>query len=478
MSSSSYRRSILPKVNEPLPRSVPSPIIQDAVNEAENNIQAPWELTLLAAIGAIAIPIQGLFDVRKPSGQIVPISLMMLSIADSGERKSTVENVFFNPIREFQKKQSESYESQLKAWKSRSKIWAEKQKVILRQIRKLAANGCDSDVEEKRLVEHEHARPVKPKQFKMIYEDTTPEALFSGLHENLPTAGLISSEGGALLNGRALGDLSKLNAIWSGDAISVDRKTSPSFELVGARLTTSVMVQSSALNEYLNRCGDKSRGSGLWARFLVCRPESTQGSRLMKNETMSWEHCNRFAARMDELLEQNVVLLEEPDRKRQTLSFTLEASRWWLNIYNDIEYQIRERGRFDKAGDHASKLADNIARVAALVHVFERSGGEIPLSALLFAVDFCLWCSDHFYNTFVPPEQWETDADLLYNWLLEKRKNKGLRWLSKTYIRQHCPNKIREINRLNEALEVLWERKKIDFDNRGRTQGISIRFAY
>ena len=66
--------------------------------------------------------------------------------------------------------------------------------------------------------------PAKPKEFKVLYEDSTSEALFHGMYENLSTAGLISSEGAGVLEGRAFNDLSKQNAIWSGDSITIDRK--------------------------------------------------------------------------------------------------------------------------------------------------------------------------------------------------------------------------------------------------------------
>lgn len=475
MSHHAYRRSVLRGIDRPLPKYVPFPLLQDAINEVENNIQAPWALNLLAALGAIAIPIQGLFDVRKPTGQMVPTSIMMLSIANSGERKSTVENVFFNSIREFQGKQKSVYEAELKTWNSKFKIWKEKNKIIVKKISKLAAENCDSEAEELRLIEHELERPVKPKQFKLLYEDTTPEALFSGLHENLPSAGLISSEGDVLLNGRALADLSKLNAIWSGDVISVDRKTTMSFELEGARLTTSVMIQEHAFNKYLRRCGENSRGSGLWARFLVCFPESTQGFRTIKNETLSWEHCTKFSARMDELLAENTALLVQPNRKRQVIEFCPEAGELWLDVYNEIESEIREGGRFEKAGDHASKLADNIARVAALIHVFEGCSGGISLPALQFAADFCLWCSDQFYRIFIPPEQSEVDADELYAWLL-RYWDDGKDWIPKTFVRQRCPNKLRDKDRLNLALEVLWRRRQIGYFYQGKMRCISLHF--
>lgn len=63
------------------------PLLDAAINEAQANIQAPRGLIQNAALTAISVVLQGLVDVRKPNGQVAPTSLMLLAIADSGERK-------------------------------------------------------------------------------------------------------------------------------------------------------------------------------------------------------------------------------------------------------------------------------------------------------------------------------------------------------------------------------------------------------
>lgn len=307
---------------------------------------------------------------------------------------------------------------------------------------------------------HQKNQPVEPKEFKLLYEDSTSEALFLGLHENLPTAGLTSSEGGGILGGRVLNDLSKMNAIWSGDSITVDRKTAKSFVLNEARLTVSVMAQESAVSDYMKRRGETSRGAGLWARFLVCHPLSTQGFRVPLNATASWEHRDLFVERLTELLQQNVVLLEEPTQKKQVIEFSAEASDRWHEIVNAIEMAIRPSGQFEGAGDHASKLADNIARVAALFHYFEKLEGNIALSTLNTAIYFCESCSDDFLKLFMPPAQEQLDACELDNWL-NRFRNSGNHLVRKNHLLQHGLYKLRKQDRLDRALEVLRNNERI-----------------
>lgn len=235
------------------------PLLDAAINEAQANIQAPRGLIQNAALTAISVVLQGLVDVRKPNGQVAPTSLMLLAIADSGERKSTVENVFLKPIRAFQAKQGEEVKESQSMWKVKYDTWMVRRNGVLKAITKKASKGLSADEEEKVLLALEKEAPAKPKEFKILYEDSTSEALFHGMYGNLPPAGLISSEGGGVLEGRAFNDLSKQNAIWSGDSITIDRKTAESFKLVGARLTVSLMVQESVFSKYMAHKGGVSR---------------------------------------------------------------------------------------------------------------------------------------------------------------------------------------------------------------------------
>lgn len=439
---------------------MPSSLLKRAADEVQTNIQAPLGLILSSALTAIAVASQGLIDVRKPNGQVVPTSLMLLAIADSGERKSTVENIFLGPVRDFQRQQGSVYQDQMQQWQLRHDIWKALRKTLLKEITKKSIQGQPTQDEEQRMSAHEVSEPLRPKEFKLLYEDSTSEALFFGLYQNLPTAGLTSSEGGGVLGGRAFNDLSKMNSIWSGDAISVERKTTQSFVLNEARLTVSIMAQVSAVDSYMARRGEMARGSGLWARFLVCHPQSTQGSRISHSNTQSQEHCGNFTLRLTELLQQNVKLLRQPAFEKEVVEFTLEASERWIKIANQIEMDILPGYQFEGAGDHASKLADNIARVAALFHYFEKLDGGISLETLNAAVEFCASCSTDFLALFMPPTQQSLDADELDNWL-NRFRSSGQRSVRKNDIRQRCPAKLRDSGRLDRALDALLATSKV-----------------
>lgn len=452
------KKPLLPPINADFPTRSPFPLFNAVSEEVENNVQAPRPLIVFSLLTAISVSVQGLFDVRKPNGQVVPASLLLLAIAESGERKSSLENVFLDPIREFQRSYEVIWTERFLEWEVQNKIWQVKNKALLKKLSLLTAKmHCSKDVELE-LGRCQRSRPIKPRQFKMLYDDSTSEALFHGLHENLSSAGLISSEGG--LKGRAFNDLSKQSAMWSGDPVVVDRKAAESYELHGARLTVSTMTQPSAFQLYMSSHGQSARGSGLWARFLVCYPESTQGSRVIKNLTTSWCYVSHYKCRIEELLNKNLELLSDSGKKREVVVFSPGAKELWLDVHNEIELEISSRGRFFEAGDLASKLTDNIARVAAILHVFEGDVGDVSLKALEFSIDFCTWCSDEFYRLFMPPKELDVDVARLLEWLDSKR-HMGIVSVRKNEIMQYGPRSLRVKRRLDSCLEELVYRGEV-----------------
>jgi len=427
------------------------PLLDAAINEAQANIQAPRGLIQNAALTAISAVLQGHVDVRKPNGQVGPTSLMLLAIADSGERKSTVENVFLKPIRAFQAKQCEEVRESQLVWKIKYDTWTVRRNGVLKSITKKALKGLPADEEERVLLALEKEAPAKPKEFKVLYEDSTSEALFHGMYENLSTAGLISSEGGGVLEGRAFNDLSKQNAIWSGDSITIDRKTAESFELVGARLTVSLMVQESVFLKYMAHKGEESRGSGLWARFLICRPASTQGTRYVSTQVPSWYHQTQFASRLEHFLEMGLICFRGNKKEKEVIGFDSEAARLWVEIANDIESRMCAGGILYGLGDHGSKLVEVISRLAALLHCFEGFEGDISMSTLQAATDLAKWYSNDFIKLFGENSK-ENDEEQELNCWLDNFRKVGKRFVKKNYILQCGPGRFRKKAALEHVL--------------------------
>ena len=123
-----YPRHLLPTRGQEFPECSHLPMLSAATTEAQNNIQAPGPLIFTSALAAISIAQQALIDVKKPSGQIVPSSFMLMIIGSSGERKSTTDNVFTKEIRDFERRQKEEHRNKLQKWSVKHEIWETQKK--------------------------------------------------------------------------------------------------------------------------------------------------------------------------------------------------------------------------------------------------------------------------------------------------------------------------------------------------------------
>lgn len=78
--------------------------IRDAILEVQHNLKAPDALIAGSFLTAMSIASQGDVDVELPTGQLRPVSLDVLVIADSGERKSATDSIVGAPIYEHDEK--------------------------------------------------------------------------------------------------------------------------------------------------------------------------------------------------------------------------------------------------------------------------------------------------------------------------------------------------------------------------------------
>ena len=307
--------------------------------------------------------------------------------------------------------------------------------------------------------DHLQNEPKAPEQFKMLYEDTTREAFFTGLNNSFSSAGLVSAEGGGLIRSGMFNDIAKLNSLWSGEKVTIDTKTAGSFGLEGVRATVSVMVQPDVLTSYLEVKGELSRASGLWARSLIFEPVSLQGCRVIKKCSSGTEKVDAFSNRLSELLEESLSL-KKTGFKRKVIKFSADAGDLLCDFAQSIENLIRPGSTYELAGDHASKLPENVSRVAALIHNFEGFSGDISVATTEDAIAICMESSEFFMERFVPPPQVDLDAHSLNEMLNDRYRYPGVgrcsvRYIHKNHVRQRCPNKLRGGGRFDIALDRL-----------------------
>ena len=214
----------------PYPVDALPELTRQAVEEVQTFVQAPVELVAASALTALSIAGQQLADVRRDNGLCGPVSLFLLSVAESGERKSSVDGHFMQPIRERERVSREASTGEIANHAAAMTAWEANREAAAGKLKRAATDGKDLNAPTADLANVEGGKPTPPRVPRWLYADCTYEKLTRNLASNWPAAAIVSSEGGAVLGGHSLGKdsamrtMSAINELWSGSPLTIDRQ--------------------------------------------------------------------------------------------------------------------------------------------------------------------------------------------------------------------------------------------------------------
>lgn len=429
-------------------------LINYCVGEIARNIQAPSELINATALAAMATALQGVIDVESPDGRVIPTSLYILIRGLSGERKSAVYNKLFKQLKINEQAEIEDYSKRKLQTELATKIWKKKVGAIENKIGKLTIKNQSTKDLETALADLYEKKPKEPKCFTVLYDDVTPEALVYEMSERSKYAALVSSEGASILGGAMFKSFAKLNSLWGGETIKIDRKSSGTNLLEDGRLSMCIMVQPEVQDRYIKSDNGSQRSSGLWARFLLVDPVSQIGNRPSNMAPATWTYTERFGERLADFYHE-AKSIHDGCKPRYIMKMSPEASSRFVMLSNGIEADSAPGRHFHGFSDHSSKLAENMLRYAALYQAVQFGvKSPITLSSLETAISFCATASSNFMKVFHAPSEFERDCKQLHDWLCQIRIS-GKRYLRKTYILKYGPGRLRRVDRLDSCLYEL-----------------------
>lgn len=431
-------------------------IVKDAAEEVWKNTQAPDALIGMEFLTDMAVPVQGLYDVRLPTGQVRPLSLNSLVVAESGERKTGVHNLVAEPLYAFDAGRIKKYETDVHQYELENRIWKSVDAGLRRQITKLTQEGQPIDDLCRQLSELAVNKPVKPRARRIMRQNATERAIMDALEGDGESIAFISDEGEIIIKGGALNQTGTLNKAWDGAAmLTLDRSDGVSVVVCNPRVTVSYMVQRQVLKELLDRRGDVMRGSGHWARYLIGCPASTQGTRYTYHLDKEWRHLPKFHERMRELLDEFGRRVDAGVIERTTLEFCDDAIPRWIEMTNYTESMLQPWGYLHDIKDFASKALEIAARVAALLHVFSKQEGKISVDTLNRAIKIVEWHLHEFKRIFSPATvpQEHRDAQVIEHYLFVNYWCRKFNFAQKNLVLRNGP--VRPASRLDAALECL-----------------------
>lgn len=271
-------------------------------------------------------------------------------------------------------------------------------------------------------------------------------------------------------------NLAMLNQLWDGASLPVERRTSESFTVRSARLTMALQVQESTLRSFFDSTKGLARGTGFLARFLVCWPRSTQGTRNFTEAPANWPGLAVFNERLAAILNSPVPM--DPDFALTPVMLTLapDAKAAWVAFHDAIEAELVTGGALHDVRDVASKTADNAARLAALFHTFSGSIGPIDLDAIESASRITAWHlheARRFLGELAMPPELANPARL-EAWMLDYCHRAGTDSVPTREIQRCGPNGLRDKAVICSAIKELTELGRAKLVTDGKKKSVHI----
>ncbi|MBW2186924.1 MAG: DUF3987 domain-containing protein [Deltaproteobacteria bacterium] len=459
--------------------SLPS-IIGDAIRSYSEYGQQPLSIIANSALANVSLGCQCHCDVARDSKLTGPISLFFLSVAESGERKSTVDKEFGIEAREWLKEQQHKAREKLKEVLPLVKGWDAIEAGLLNQLK---GKTADKTKVQEELNQHYLIKPELPKQPELFLSDTNQASLMNEIMNNsLYGCSLWDDEGGNIVGGNgttgenATAFFSVTNKFWDGSPTKQSR-TGGNRHVEGRRLTANIMIQQAVAQQLIHGNKGLSRGCGLLARFLITKPASTIGFRpyQIPNDMPA---LREFGNRTVELLNHSPSVDEYDRLDLPLLRLDKGAYNVWCDFYNGTENTLKPYGEFAGIKDVASKIADNAARIAANLHVFQFGvAGEISAETMMRASNIAMYHLTEARRAYgmvggESPEQ--ENANKLLDWL----ERKGFEPVTKSHIMQFGPNSTRDKATLDASLQILISHGIVRQVKKGNAQIVEVNPEY
>lgn len=378
-----------------LPPADPFPVdalgvLGAAATAIQDRVQAPLAICGQSVLGAASLALQGHADVVLPigPGQSRPIGSSLITVGESGERKSECDRQALWPIRAREKALREKYDFDLPDYLNDKAAWDRAREHALK-----AGKGDKAKIRAE--LEALGSAPTAPLTPMLTADEPTIEGLHKLFATGSPSLGLFTAEGGRFIGGHGMADDAKLrtatslSTLWDGEPIRRVRAGEATTMLPGRRLALHLMVQSAVGNILL--ADDLLAGQGLLSRLLVSAPDSTVGTRFYRQEREDSERqIRRYGARILNVLEAPLPLAvgKANELEPRGLPLSDRACDIWRRFADYVEQEISANGRLEAVRSLANKLAEHAARLAAvLTLVNDLDAGEVSVEAMAAGIE-------------------------------------------------------------------------------------------
>ena len=359
-----------PDEGAPYPVDALPPLLMAAVEAIADMTQCDPAIAAGSVLGAASLAVMAHADVVLPHGAVVPTSLYLVTLAESGDRKSAADDLAMAAVREAEVTGQEVRRAQWGDHCCAKEAWQAAKADLVKTHRK---DRAKLEAALKALGD-EPRPPLDP--FIVVTEPT-----IAGLEKTFlaarPALGLFSDEGGQMLGGHAMRDesrlhtLTALNNLWQGKPIKRTRAGDGNSLMPGRRLALHLMFQPGIAPKLL---GDaEAISTGLVARLLVAAPPSRPGQRLFKMpDADSAAVVAKFSERLAKLLarwEHHPDDLQHLEPRR--LALNAGATAVWIAFHDACQERVRPGGDWEAIRSWGEKAPEQAARLAGVLVVVD-----------------------------------------------------------------------------------------------------------
>lgn len=372
-----------------------------AVMQHHRNSGVLLEIIGPGALGAMAIACQDLFDVQRPNCSPSPTSLYVMFVAETGKGKDFGTAPFFAPILNYQAEADRTHRAEAENFRQENRIWKLREARVVKSLAKLSLESDDS-VLRSELREIDENRPVMPKCPKVITSDTTTGAITESLCIRWRATSSYNMEGGNFLNGLQGRNLGFWNDAWGGQRISRERVGEEPIFVDKPRVSFVMSIQYAPLSRFFKRVGSEGHQSGFTQRILLSCVEPYSPSVEITGEQKDTSLIDACTARCKELLIEAEGAGYKDD-ERTVVQFSAGASGMFLDILNGYRRDSNPGQRYQSMAGYAMKAPENIARIAAILHVVDKLPGAISENTLHRAHMIGHWHVEQFFAMYSDP---------------------------------------------------------------------------
>lgn len=362
---------------------------EQALVDVADGLNVPVSMAGNSMLGVLDLLTQAIANVKTRRFSATPISLYLMSVAESGDGKSETESVFMKPVERHEREQKEAYD---KAYKD----YLAERAAYDRELDRLKRKKQPREVyreELKELMKEEPKAPITP---IFTIGDPNIEGLYRFLAESKPHVGLFTDEGARLFGGTAFSPdnaqktVGALTAVWSGKALDKMRYGDGTTKLFDRRVCSNIMMQP-VIAEKLFADALLS-GQGYLCRQLITWPAPMMKSSSqvavenLPSLKVYYEACERLLS---------VPLKKDPGTggivfDEMTLSDAAHAE--YDRFFDYIEAARQPENEYACVNGYAKRAAEQALRIAGVLTLaHDPACREISLKYMVSGIKLSEW---------------------------------------------------------------------------------------